>query len=94
MRLNRIRVSRSDAAGEDDPSGHERDDRGRGEKRVRAQEPPRPGPSRMSEMLKARHRLNFGRESRNSGRFRYEIRMNGAKIPRPGEKNRYSGGSG
>jgi hypothetical protein len=93
MGLHWAGVPRPDPLAEDDSARRERKTCGRGEKRVRAHEPPRPGPS-TSKLLETRHRLTFGRDGRNSGRFRYEIRMNGAKIPRPGEKNRQSGGFG
>jgi len=74
-----------DGLSERDRTGGHRDGNRQEQECVRAEETP-------PQVPEARHGGSIGPERGNSGRFRYESGMNGARIPRAREKRGDSGG--
>jgi hypothetical protein len=84
--LPRIRMpGREGLAEHDRTRGHRHGDRQKQE-RVRAEET-------LPQLPEARHGCSIGPECGNSGRFRYESGMNGARIPLARDGSGESGGS-
>jgi hypothetical protein len=84
--LARVRVPGRERLVKHDRAGGHRDGDCQEQECVRAEKT-------LPQLPEARHGGSIGPECRNSGRFRYESGMNGARIPLAREENGYAGGS-
>ena len=68
-------------------------DRSGGKRKRHRQKEERVRTEKTTQMGQARHGRTIGSNRGNPGRFRYETRMSGPKIPLQGEKHGYLEGS-